>query len=190
LTGLLALLWSGRCLFMALELSLIKCWELPNRRPGWRSNLFAMVSALVLALLTLLLVIGGGLMTSLQVALGNTKLPSIGGWTLADATLWTAVHTWVVVPLATCAAFSFVYTSLPFGGVNWKQVLPGALFCAAGWRVTSWLYIRVIWEFGASNPLYGSLWSVVGLLIWLYLQACVFLLGAELIYVSGRLRLN
>ncbi len=189
LTGIIALLWSGRCLFMALELSLQRIWRLKARRSSWRSNMAGMTSALLAAAATLLLMLVSGFISSLQVALSRLPFSMVGGITLDEALFWSRVHSWLLVPVVTCIVFCALYSAVPKGTILWRQVLPGAVFSALGWRVTSWIYIQIIWEFGSRSPLYGSLWGVVGFLLWLYLEACVFLLGAEMIYLSGRLTL-
>lgn len=187
LTGVIALLWSGRCLFMALELSLQRIWRLKVRRSSWRSNVAGMASALLAAAATLLLMLVSGFISSLQVALSRLPFSMVGGITLDEALFWSRIHSWILVPVVTCIVFCALYSAVPRGKIPWRQVFPGALFSALGWRVTSWIYIQIIWEFGSRSPLYGSLWGVVGFLLWLYLEACVFLLGAEMIYLTGRL---
>jgi membrane protein len=187
ITGVVALLWTGRSLFMALELSLERTWNLSHCRPGWRSQLVAICSTLALAAMTLSLMLASTIFSSLQAFMSRFPVPHIAGWTLDEAAFWSALQSWLIIPAATFFAFCIVYASVPYRTLRWRQVYQGALFASVGWRLTSWLYIQVIWEFGSKNPLYGSLWSVVGMLLWLYLESCVFLLGAEIIYASGRL---
>ena len=68
---------------------------------------------------------------------------------------------------------------------KWKQVLPGALFAAAGWLLLTLGFGIYVANFGNYNATYGSLSAVVVLLTWLYLSAFVMLFGAELNAARG-----
>ena len=63
---------------------------------------------------------------------------------------------------------------------EWSNLMPGALFSATGWVVTTVLFGLYATRFGNYSAAYGSLGGVVALLTWLYLSAYIFLFGAEL----------
>lgn len=186
LTGLLILLWSGRQLFRAMELSLHRAWNMPLDRSWLVGNLLAMM----LVLLCTAVVLGVG---AISLALGwismhieQAKLPPLiaKGWTLADAYVMTHIHSWVVVPAAVALMFLLLYIILPSRRVPISMAIPGALFSSIAWRVSSWVYLTYIVRFGSANPFYGTIWGIVGLLVWLYIEATVFMLGAELVFVN------
>ena len=60
----------------------------------------------------------------------------------------------------------------------WKLVWPGALLAPALWLGASTVLTFGLREFPAFGAAYGALASVVALLLWLYLSALIFLLGA------------
>lgn len=62
----------------------------------------------------------------------------------------------------------------------WRHVWPGALLAPAAWVAASSLLTFALREFPAFGAAYGALASVVALLLWLYLSALIFLLGAAL----------
>jgi membrane protein len=186
LAGILILLWSGRQLFRAMELSLHRAWNIPLNRNWLVGNLLAMM----LVLLCTAVVLGVGaisiFLTWLRHKLEVAPLPALvdRGWTLADAYVFANIHSWVVVPGAVALIFLMLYMILPSQQVPVAMAVPGALFASAAWKFSSWLYLTYILKFGAENPFYGTIWSIVGLLVWLYIEASVFMLGAELVFVT------
>ena len=60
--------------------------------------------------------------------------------------------------------------------------VPGALFSAIAWRLSSWIYINWAIRLVQLNPVFASLGSIAGLVLWLYVGGIVFMIGAELVY--------
>lgn len=186
LTGILILLWSGRQLFRAMELALHRAWDIPQKRNWLVGNLLAMM----LVLLCTAVVLGVGaislFLTWVSKQLETAPLPELvhNGWTLADAYVFNHFHSWVVVPGAVALIFLILYMILPSLQVPVGMAIPGAVFASAAWRISSWVYLKYIVKFGSANPFYGTIWGIVGLLVWLYLEASVFILGAELVFVT------
>lgn len=186
LTGIVVLLWSGRQLFRAMELALHRAWDIPQKRNWVVGNLLAMM--LVLLCTAVVLGVGAASLSLTWVShqLKNAHLPELvqSGWTLADAYFFSHIHSWFVVPGAVALIFLILYMILPSRQVPVGMAIPGALFASVAWRVSSWIYLKYIVKFGSENPFYGTIWGIVGLLVWLYLEATVFILGAELVYVT------
>lgn len=186
LTGIVVLLWSGRQLFRAMELALHRAWDIPQKRNWVVGNLLAMM--LVLLCTAVVLAVGAVslFLTWIKHQAETARLPDLvqSGWTLADAYVFSHIHSWLVVPGAVALIFLILYMILPSRQVPVAMAIPGALFASIAWRASSWLYLKYIVKFGAANPFYGTIWSIVGLQVWLYLEATVFILGAELVYVT------
>ena len=186
LAGFLVLLWSGRQLFRAMEFALHKAWNIPLER-GWVvGNLLAMM----LVLLCTAVVLGVGAMslglTWIRLALGRVEFPEIveRNWTLADTMLISRIHSWVVVPAAVTVLFLLLYILLPSRRVPVSMAVPGAVFSCIAWKISSWIYLTYIVTLAGSNPFLATVWSIVGMLVWLYIEATVFMLGAELVFVN------
>ena len=62
---------------------------------------------------------------------------------------------------------------------KWAWVTPGALFAAVLWIVGSLLFSVYTSNFGKYNETYGTLGTVVVLILWLLLTALAVILGAE-----------
>lgn len=186
LAGILILLWSGRQLFRAMELALHRAWDIPQNRSWLVGNLLAMM----LVLLCTAVVLGVGALSAflvwIELKLEAAKLPEFmhDGWTLADAYVFSHIHSWIVVPGAVALIFLMLYMILPSKQVPVGMAVPGALFASLAWKVSSWVYLTYIVKFGSANPFYGTIWGIVGLLVWLYIEASVFVLGAELVFVT------
>ncbi len=186
LTGLLILLWSGRQLFRAMELALHRAWNIPLERSWLVGNLVAMM----LVLLCTAVVLGVGAVSLglswLTMHLEKLEMPTLvaRGWTLADTYVMSHIHSWLVVPAAVALMFLLLYIILPSTRVPVAMAIPGAIFSSLAWRVSSWVYLTYIFRFGSANPFYGTIWGIVGLLVWLYIEATVFMLGAELVFVN------
>lgn len=186
LTGIIILLWSGRQLFRAMELALHRAWNIPPTRNWLVGNLLSVM----LVILCTLVVLGVGAATLLlswtRHQLESANLPELvaQGWTLADAYVVGHIHSWVIIPGAVALIFLILYMILPSRQVPIVMAIPGALFASVAWKVSSWVYLTYILKFGSQNPFYGTIWGIVGLLVWLYIEASVFVLGAELVFVT------
>ncbi len=76
--------------------------------------------------------------------------------------------------------FLFLYTALPIHKGKPISKLPGAVFSAAGWVGFSALYSFYINHFADYSRLYGSLTTIVLLILWLYICMYILFLGEEL----------
>ncbi|MBI3927133.1 MAG: YihY/virulence factor BrkB family protein [Armatimonadetes bacterium] len=186
MVGLIMLLWSGRQLFRAMELSLHKAWDIPLRRHFVAGNLLSMLLVLLCAAVTFAVGLISAFLSWVQVIISRADLPEIAGFSLAEAQVYSFIQTWFVVPGATAMIFLLLYIILPSRQVPVGYAIPGAFFSAVAWKLSSWIYLRFVVAFGSKSPIYGSIWGIIGLMIWLYIAASVFLLGAEVVYVGLR----
>jgi membrane protein len=61
-----------------------------------------------------------------------------------------------------------------------RNLFPGAALALCAWLTVSFFYSLYVENVAAYSMLYGSIGTVIVLLIWLYLTATVLILGAEL----------
>ncbi len=80
--------------------------------------------------------------------------------------------------------WDLVYKFLPnrgdFGKLTVRGQLPGAVFTALGWQMISFLFSIYLDIFTGFSSMYGSLTTIVLILLWLYMCMYVMLLGGEL----------
>lgn len=76
--------------------------------------------------------------------------------------------------------FMIVYKVFPNRKIKFMQQLPGALFVAVSWIVFSFVFSIYIDNFGNYSYMYGSLTTIVLLMLWLYICMNLVFLGGEI----------
>jgi membrane protein len=69
-----------------------------------------------------------------------------------------------------------------------SQIWVGALVAAVLWEESKYLFASYVTSFSPYRMLYGTIGSVIALLLWLYLSGTLFALGAEVNSVLGMRR--
>ena len=88
---------------------------------------------------------------------------------------------WPILAMIAVLALAFIYRFGPDrNAARWRWITPGAVLAVMVWLITSGLFSWYVSGFGNYNEMYGSLGTVVILLLWFYITAYIFLLGAEL----------
>jgi membrane protein len=143
---------------------------LPNL--GVRLGLTALLAVLVL-IAFLAVVIAGPLFGSIADAAGVSGL--VAGL--------VGYLRWPIGAAALLTAFAVVYALGPQrtprpGDRSLLSVLPGAVIGTALWFGASLLFTTYVSHFGSYDKTYGTLGTLISLLIWLWLGNLAFLLGA------------
>jgi membrane protein len=79
--------------------------------------------------------------------------------------------------------FVLLYRFVPTQRVRWSSVLSGSVTTALLWELAKQLFRLYIEEINVYGTMYGSLGVTIGLIMWIYYSAIVFVLGATLIRV-------
>lgn len=105
---------------------------------------------------------------------------------------WNAVIDLVSGHLAgfamSAAMISAVYFLLPFKRLRWKELAPGILVAACVIELGKKLFVVYVSNVSPYDAVYGSVSSIIVLLIWLYFSAYVILYGSEVIAVYRETR--
>ena len=72
-----------------------------------------------------------------------------------------------------------IYKFLPNHIVQLKVQLMGAAFSAVGWMIVSWIFSVYLNIFKGFSSMYGSLTTIVLIMLWLYFCMYILLLGGE-----------
>ena len=72
-----------------------------------------------------------------------------------------------------------LYKFLPNQIVQLKVQLMGAAFSAVGWMIVSWIFSVYLNIFKGFSSMYGSLTTIVLIMLWLYFCMYILLLGGE-----------
>ena len=95
------------------------------------------------------------------------------------AELWALLRFPVAAVVGYFALF-FLYALAQDSRQPWRNIWPGTLAALAGWLCRSWLYAWYVEHIAHYSLLYGSIGTVIVLLIWLNLSATTLIMGAEL----------
>jgi len=132
------------------------------------------MTLVVLALFVVVLVavfLGGGIVEDIAngIGLGDTA-----------ATVWRIVR-WPLAIAAAVLAYALVYAFAPaIRPPRWRWISPGAAFGVVLWLLASAGFAVYIQNFSNYGAAYGTAGAVIVLLLWVYLSANAFLLGAVL----------
>lgn len=162
--GGLGLLWSSSALFTVLTSTFSVIWEAPLR-PIWRRRLIGMAAVLALASLFIL-----SLLTRTLSAFDVAQYIGVDPrWINLGVDLGvTTLVTWVL------------YTWLPNRDIDWRMSLAGAVLAALLWQVAK-IGFSAYLAFGLERfgAIYGSLGSVIVLVLWVYFSSVILFFGAE-----------
>jgi membrane protein len=86
---------------------------------------------------------------------------------------------WPVVSVLALIAVESTYRYGPADGPRWRFISPGSVFSTLGWVTVTFVFGIYVNNFASYDRIYGTLTTVVVLLVWLWMSALTFLLGAE-----------
>jgi len=87
---------------------------------------------------------------------------------------------WIVVILSIFTAISFLYLLGPSHRMQWKFRTPGSTLASLLVILTSLVFSYIINHFGQFNKFFGTIGTIMVILVWLYLNSLVLLIGFEL----------
>lgn len=184
LVALVMLLWAGKNIFLTLAQALDIIWKAQGTGSlGFvvRRNLVAVTFAVA---------IGGAILVAaalyaLALTVLSFEVPVLGLSPQDMPGLVPLLTHLLPVAIATLS-FLAMYRFLPAKRIPVRQVAVGALVSALLWEGLRRLFGWYVSTFGRFNEVYGPATSVILFLLWLYVSAMIFLLGAEVAKVSAR----
>jgi len=181
LFSVVALLWAAKNLAMGLEHGVNATWALPRRRTTWT----LWITSVLMTVLLLAALAAQFFATAAANAVLAFEEFTIFGQTyhLWKFAFLSSFIVWIISPLALFGIFSLLYKMLPTITVPYSAVWPGALFATVAWKLVERGFILYTTHVAAASALYGAASMVLALLLWFYLSASIFFLGAEFIFV-------
>lgn len=164
LVGAVGLLWTSSALFAVLTSTFNVIWE-ARPRSLWRRRLIGLISVLALATLFVFSL----LLRTLNAIQSVGPVPVSGRWINLGADLGVTITlSWIL------------YTWLPNRKIDWRASLSGAVLAALLWQIAKTAFgIYVRFGIERLGAIYGSLGSVVVLVLWVYFSSSILFLGAE-----------
>ena len=143
-----------------------------------RSTVYTLLFIVVIILLLLLSVFGNTL--NLFIARHIPFLKRIADW---------LIETRAVITPTVLVIFSLMlYKFLPNRRGRFRDQLPGAMFAAVGWMVISWVFSIYLDVFKGFSSMYGSLTTIVLIMLWMYFCMYCILLGGEMnVLMEGKI---
>jgi membrane protein len=182
--AIIGLLWSATSVFTVLARHINRAWHTAEVRNFLQGRLIAL--AMVGSLIILLFL---SLLSSTILSILNRfqiNLPFLGGAAIYQTSIWTLLSR--LLPwLVNFALFTALYWWVPNTKVKWSAAVWGALVTAFAWEILKagfgWYLKSGLSHFDIA---YGSLATVIILLMWIYLSSLVVLFGAHLSAVIAR----
>jgi YihY family inner membrane protein len=170
--GLVGLVWAGLAAMGALQNAMNTVWGVPLRdRPRFLQARLRGVAMLAM--------LGGGLLITTVLAGVVAGLSGLGPIArLVGIALSLGANT---------GLFLLAFKLLADIEIDWRALLPGAVVAGTAWvalQAVGGLYVSHLLR--SASRTYGAFAVVIGLLSWLYLQAQITLVAAELNVVRVR----
>ena len=180
--GVVALLYAGSALMGAIRNSLAVVWQSERHRPPLRGKALDILLILGLGLLialSLLVTVLRGLAVDLGKDLG---VPGRAIEAALDASGF-------LIPLGlSVIAFAVLFVVVPHPRQRLRDVWPGVLLAAVGYEVSKRGFSLYLDNFADYSAVYGSIGAVITFLVFIYIAAMIFLLGAEFAALWPRVR--
>ena len=94
----------------------------------------------------------------------------------------------IITPIVLVAFSLMIYKFLPNRRDKSRYQLPGAMFSAVGWMIISWIFSVYLDVFKGFSSMYGSLTTIVLIMLWMYFCMYCILLGGELnVLLDGKI---
>lgn len=135
-----------------------------------RATLYTVMFILVIILLLVLSVFGNSLNLFIE-----EHVPI-----LSKAADWLIEARTFITPVTLVLFTLLIYKFLPNRKDRYLKQLPGAVFAAIGWMVVSWVFSVYVDVFEGFSTMYGSLTTIVLIMLWLYFCMYSILLGGEI----------
>jgi membrane protein len=177
IASIAGLLWSASKMFGAVSRGINRALGLATSYPFILSKLRYFLLTLTVAMLLFL---------AMAVSFAVDVLAQLDPGLFGESTNKFLTHASGHVASYVFVSFMFgsLYSLVPHERPSWRDVLPGTLFATLLFELGRSGFLLYIERVAHLEAVYGSLSSIIVLLLWLYFSAHVLLFGAELIAVS------
>ena len=183
IASFLGLFWSASLLFGAVSRAVNRAWDVYNDRPFYIDKLRHILMTLAVAPLFLLSISS----TAAVQVLGHVGLPETGSFAFLAHDGLNALSR--ILPFVfTLAVFLLIYKFTPNTRTYWRNIWPGALLGAVLFEVSKSVFVFYLENFADYERIYGSLTSVIVVLIWAYVSSFILIVGAEFSSEYERMR--
>lgn len=105
----------------------------------------------------------------------SSKFPTIGNIT----SYILKIRSFILI-IGMFLVLLLIYKFIPKNKLRFRDQIYGAIFGAVAWAITSWVFSVYIDLFEGFSNTYGSLTSIVLVMMWVYVCMYIILIGAEI----------
>ncbi|TFB13925.1 YihY/virulence factor BrkB family protein [Filobacillus milosensis] len=178
--GLLLTVWSASNGINALMRVFNRAYETDENRSFIVTRLISM--ALTVAMI---LVIAVALALPVFGKAAGAFIFSFLGYSDSFIAFWETIR-WVISFVIIIFILTILYILAPNKSVTIRHALPGAIIATIGWQLTSLGFAYYVENLGNFSYTYGSLGSIIVLMIWFYLSGMMLIVGGEVNAVLER----
>ena len=176
--SIVILFWGASALFGSISLAINRAWNINKNR-----HLFIRKTS------EIGMVFGTGILFLLS--LGTSTFITFLGNSLNLPDRNTAlvyISAKLIAFLLMLAVFLLLYKFVPNTKTLWRDIWPGALLAAIFFEIARALFIFYLEHFANYQVIYGTVSSIVILMVWIYYSAFILILGAEFTFQYSQLR--
>ncbi len=173
--GILGTIWAASGAFSALINALNRAYDVQETRPFWKVKGIAILMTLGISVL----VLGGALLLIAGPSIGEAIAEV---FTLDDEFIfvWEIVR-WPAALLFMVATVALLFYFAPDVGQPFRWITPGGFVGIVLWVLSSLAFnLYLSSDFNSYNKTYGSIGTVIILLLYLYISSLTILFGATL----------
>jgi membrane protein len=166
--GAVGAVWAASGAVASLITAFDICYDVEETRPFWKTRGLAVLVTLAAAVLFIV---------ASAIALATPALAGALGQPLGTLVMWLR---WPVSALIMMLIVACLYYILPDVEQDFKLITPGSIVAVVTWVLASLGFSLYAGHFGNYEVVYGTLGSVIVLLLWIWISALAVLLGAEI----------
>lgn len=175
--SILILFWGGNGLFGAVSLSISRAWDIRKVRPFFIRKAGELLMAVITGVL-FLVSLGASALSSLLRS--SVNLPSANR-------IFINLGSRIVAFLLIFIVFLLLYKLVPNVKTYWRFTWQGALLASIFFELARSLFIFYLENFANYQLIYGSIASIIALLIWIYYSSLIMIIGAEFTFQYSRI---
>lgn len=170
--GIIASIWSASNGINAIVRAFNKAYEVKESR----SFLIARGMSILFTFAMLFIIIIALLLPVFGKIIGGYVFAKLGISHFLE--IWNTLR-WLVSSIILFIVFTAIYWIAPNKKLNCLSIIPGAIFATVGWALSSLAFSYYVSNFGNYSATYGSIGTVIVLLIWIYLTGVIIIIGGE-----------
>ncbi len=169
--GFIAAVYFSTAGFSAMMNAFNKSIHVKEERPAWKQQLIG---------LTMLFALTVVLLTGITVILGTQYVIDRVFHNSTTHQIFLGILQWIIVAALFMFIIGIFYRYGPAQRMHRNFISPGVLAATALIILTSVLFAYYVNNFGKYNKLYGSIGSIIVVLIWIYYNSMMLIVGFEL----------